>query len=226
MKRTILVGLLVCLGLHWLWPLAVEPREGGELSSKSQPATRGHGEAPRPGPLKPEIAKEVHPGEMVEFPSIGKVKIANAKETTVNWKDADGKGYSLPFRFQFADNGVWVRAIYRGPGVDYPEDTPKKLEGLYGMRGDKVMGIPDTPPATPLAEILANAHDRVRLEKASKIVLEHLVIDHSPDVPPEPAVMVKVWGVEKPWADSPDTIPRIALTYYLITGYGKVDNAL
>lgn len=162
---------------------------------------------------------------MVEFPSIGKVKIT-AREASVAWKDTEGKGYTLPFKFQCADNGVWVRAIYHGPGVDYPEDTPEKLEGLYAMRGDRVVGIPTRPPSPPLDEILADAHERVPFEKASKIVLEHLVIHHSPDVPPEPAVTIKVWGVEKPWADSPDTIPRIAITYYLVTGYAKVDDAL
>lgn len=226
MKRTILVlgGILACLAVYWVWSSTVASQQRNMQSSP--PRVPPSKPVAVPLPPAPAVAAVTASEETVEFPSIGKVKVT-AREQAMTWKDAEGKTYSLPFKFQYAENGVWVRAFYRGPGVDYPEDSPKNLEKLYAGVGDKVVGLPPKSPSAPLVqEIVTNAHQWVDFTKASKVVIEHLVLDYSPDKPPEPALMIKIWGVEKAWADSPDSIPRVRLTYYLISGVSAKDDAL
>ena len=51
--------------------------------------------------------------------------------------------------------------------------------------------------------------------------------DHvQPQPEPEAVVMVKVWGVEKAWPDSPDTVPRVRVVISLDSERGWVDDAL
>ena len=161
--------------------------------------------------------------ETVSFPSLGKVAVHRKKET-LTWKRPDGRSFNFPFVFAYTANGVWVRADYRGPGPDYEETRGKELERLYA--GETVVGLPAEPPKATLQEILTMAYREIEFEKASKIVLEHVLTTHNETDPPEPVVMVKVWGVETAFADSPDTVPRVRLTFYLNSGVGTKDDAL
>ena len=100
--------------------------------------------------------------EAVEFPSIGKVNVAT-RPGSVTWTDSDGKRGVLPFKFQYAPNGVWVRAVYRGPGEDPPETSPEELVELYGMGGEEVKDVPSeplTPELFPLC-LMSRAHEQV-----------------------------------------------------------------
>jgi hypothetical protein len=163
--------------------------------------------------------------ESVEFPSIGRVD-AQLQSTTVVFKNETGESIALPFKFWVSERGVWIRGEYLGDGTEYPETPPRDLEGLYEIRGETVVGVPAVSPAIPLEQILKQANERVPLQRASKIVLEHVIVHVQPQPEPEAVVMVKVWGVEKAWPDSPDRVPRVRVVISLDTERGWVDDAL
>jgi hypothetical protein len=158
----------------------------------------------------------------IELPFTGKIDV-RAKLEKVVWKSETGEKFEFPFTFYYSESGVWVRVEYKGPGIQY-EDYPG-VEALYTGVGEKIVGLPGKPSKMSIQEFLTMGRNRVALEKASRIVIDHVLLLAEP-YEAEPYLILKVWGVDKPWSDSPDNIPRIRIILGLDSGRGFVDDAL
>lgn len=172
-------------------------------------------------PLNPRFTG----AETIEFPFLGKVAVRTRVEP-VNWVDKTG-AHQLPFKFQYAPNGVWVRAEYIGPGEQIPEPSVEDMRELLLLHGQTLVGVADTNPESALLEeIMTKVHERVAFESASRIVVEHLVRVVFSNRPPQPSIAVKVWGVDRAFVTGYDPTLRVRMVFCLPELDGVVDNCL
>ena len=78
-----------------------------------------------------------------------------------------------------------------------------------------------------MTDVLENVRRAVPLETAERIVIEHLLVWTSDERPAEPTLMVKVWGVPRPFTNLRDDLPTVRFTYYLEhPAFAIMDDAL
>jgi hypothetical protein len=160
---------------------------------------------------------------LIEFPFIGKVS-THIRQETVTWTSPEGKVLQFPFKFHYNDSGVWVRAEYTGSGTQYDETPKDELEVLYHGAGETIIGFPSEPPKVSMQEFLTGVHNRVAFEKASRIVVDYVLLTVEPQET-EPYLIIKIWGAEYAWEDRPG-VPRIRIILGMNSGIGFLDDAL
>jgi hypothetical protein len=200
-----------------LWDRAPKEKSSSRTSEEVNTGTReqpgGSGGASEP--------KNKH----LVFPFIGKVPV-HVKNEVVRWTDEDGRVVEIPFKFLYAENGVWVRAEYEAKSNEFKELPLEMLEGLYRQGGETIIGLPAEAPRLSLSEFFTLFHPRLPFEKGSKIILEHVLLHVEPAESAEPYLIMKVWGAERAWENSPDPIPRVRICLGLESGRSFLDDAL
>jgi hypothetical protein len=165
---------------------------------------------------------------LVEFwdaPGLGRIQ-GHVRPQIVHWRDPAGKDHEFPFRFLYGDNGIWFRAVYtHGKNVN-PEWPPDAVDGLYSMRGEAIVGMPERNPQISFEEILSKTYERVHFESATQIIVEHVLYETSDDFPKEPVIMVNIWGAGRAWADRPSSPQKIRLLFGLDSHFTFYDDAL
>jgi hypothetical protein len=190
----------------------------GSLRSKTDVATK-QGQ----GGQKASNAKRTVDSTLIEFPFIGNVR-THTESKTVSWTSAEGKVFQFPFKFHYNDSGIWIRAEYIGSGKQYDESPMDELEGLYHSAGETIIGFPSEPPKVSMQEFLTGVQNRVAFEKASRIVIDYVLLTVEPQET-EPYLIIKIWGAEYAWEDRPG-VPRIRIILGMNSGIGFLDDAL
>jgi len=216
------VMVTVLIGVLWVLELNQEPK----LAPPSDQAVATDAkETPAPSP--PD-----DPARTVETAKSGPVELAvpflgmvptQVKEQTVSWQSPEGRSMQFPFKFYYAENGVWIRAECVRGAQQYEDTTARDLQGMYMGNGETITGIPPRPTTWSVQRILTTASKRWNLEDATKIVLEYVMLKKLPEEEVEPWLMVKAWGVEV-LGRSDYSAARILIKER--TGEGWVDNAL